>query len=432
MKDAHTFYEFPCSSMFAYVFPFNFVAKPNPNDSSKWTLIIRKSVINLVTDFYLNKLGGHNLLNQTVIHIQMNELEDIPNEDPIETIRRWAEKYESYARFSAGLLNKALSESFTRRTVFNYPRPGPLTITSFDETTQTTSTTSIDFYVLPLAPFTSIEESCPLVSQPKRTLSVASTAKVKSNRDSQSLSYLQKRFANNPIYRKLQQYFASHSDTAELLEQSASLNIIPANPIEDYRRRHSSLSPNISHSNADFSSEEEESINSARSFPAEVFRSLNLPFNKTTNVSLPSSLVNHLYALVNASSSSQNRRQCNQQTLEVKQTTHTKFFSGFVVPALSLAYLHITSFDAQMNDMIPFFADFMTHVHEWKQTNCTHFILDVRENPGGNVALALWMSAFLFPYHFPRSMPFSIPATPLARAYIDSSLANSPLKLMNP
>ena len=452
MKDAHTFYQFPCSSYFYYVFPYQFYVV---EIEGKQTLIGYEHPLTGLTDVYLQISDSADLKQKIITHIKTDDIEDIPNEDPIETIRRWADKYEPFSRVSAVRLNHALSESFTARTVFNYPRPNPLTITFISNTEDnSTQDAIIPYYVFSIANFTSVEKMCPLTSNNAHTQNqLHSSEHTSTSSHAASKPYhthhTSRSLVNNTLYSDVHKAFISQPTFPLTLSSASSLLRPPVSPLSvlhhHLHMRPISLSPklqalaashrnvasNTDHQNTQVHTSTSHTSPSSSSPPSS--SSLSALTAKQKRLAVVAGLENEedddglsIPAKVFHNSVNQ------MEVPDVFPTTSSKFCSGVINLTSNVAYLHIHSFNAiQQSDMEAFFGDIMSHV-----TNAfmqgARLVIDVRQNDGGNVALAMWLTTYLFPHHFPRQPPFTVVANKVAETFIDTNLAQTKLKLIDP
>lgn len=119
-RDIHFKFVPPCFTNLFAVLPFDFVIEDiNGTDC----LIIEESSDPQITDYYLNKMDGKNILGKKITKISTHDMEEINGENPIVTLNRWSYYNVFFLKNELGRFSTTLAGLFSARPLTSYNIP---------------------------------------------------------------------------------------------------------------------------------------------------------------------------------------------------------------------------------------------------------------------------------------------------------------------
>ncbi|KAH7821127.1 uncharacterized protein MONOS_10304 [Monocercomonoides exilis] len=389
LEDAHANYIFPCSSLFAYIFPFKFVFEvPNPTKPAEIVVKIAESLVNGATKKFIDE-GGINITGKEVVKLNLPDLDDSVNLKPEEAIAKWADKFVKSSRTPAAKLAYALTQDeFVVRGLSSYPIPeGEIGITI--KTDNGEQTVNVPFYGLSNADITDVNDmlstKCP--SQER----IQSNNMTEQTNGEQSLFEIEEKHfqsvmnahKDDPLFQQIfeniwksQELRKVFSKNSKIFRSSEKLLL----PFEKEMRR--KVEKIISEQFA--LSDKRKSCRRNLSFKERVSEKIRkLKTNSNNDQKIP----------VNYTS--------NEEKPQLKILKNTSHVIAGVIDAYKVGYLFVGTFELVTTEEIVEWLSGIINGITYIKDHAYKLVVDLRTNGGGLFTFSDWLFKFLFPEEYP-------------------------------
>ncbi|KAH7830865.1 uncharacterized protein MONOS_8676 [Monocercomonoides exilis] len=439
MKDAHTSYEFPCSTLFAFVLPYHFKFEvSNENEIQHISVVATKSLQPAATQKFV-KEKNIDITNKQIKHIKMDGIDDVKEEKPEVTISRWCEKYISFSRTPAARLNFGLQSLLTVRRPSQTILPEENIFVTVDDEYGQEQVVELPWYGWSMKDIKSSEEMlqmCPLISKSdngaiesfKSKAEILNEAKerdYKSNfeqHDEYKISSNRKASFFIHFYQKLRKWLSLLRKVPNFVRDTIKYQRVLEGHSGDavfckvykllkkdrtFKRRITfdlDLSPDINTKRRIWLEQERDKVSNA------LYQEAANGSNRSKQNEEPEwidefikdrEFIMKVFGTSSDSQPEKSEQRSSRSLPSIKILSKGSNIVAFSVPAWRIVYLHIVTFSVSTDEQLSqWISDAVSAVEE-AFAQKYKMVIDVRGNGGGLVMLGSLLTQVIFPGSFP-------------------------------
>ncbi|KAH7824196.1 uncharacterized protein MONOS_16490 [Monocercomonoides exilis] len=414
LEDAHTNYVFPCSSLFAYIFPFRFVFEvPDASKPSEIVVKVTESTFSNLTQYFIES-GGTNITGKQVLKLDLPDLDGSGNMKPEEAIAKWADKYVKTARTPAARLAYALTYTdFEIRTPYSMPIPNDavkITVKNADGE----QTVNVPFYGAAVMDIKDVNDmlntKCPLQDKVQNNLTSNSNSFEQQSFEEDEKHYqaVMEAHKDNPLFQQIYESIWKSPELKNLFIRKPDSIPIPKKLTHPIEEEISSRVKDIISQQFALSDEHQKNGNQKQSFKARIEEKLRK---------------------MKKNGEFEDFDSAGEGEPKLTILKKDKNVLAAVVDAYKLGYLSIGTFAPSSDEEIASFMEvIITSVVETRAKGYK-LIIDLRGNGGGYIILSDWLFMLLFPEEYPIFPTRSVVASELSKIYI-SEVSQPPFEFV--